>query len=176
MARIIPHCRTKFLFLAGLLFLLSAPLLMVFSPADQSYWPQSFPAVALSSIGGMTLFNVSNVFVSSSVARDDQGLGQGIFNTVVQIGTAISLALAATVAHAGGVTADASKMELLHGYRNCFWFSVGMLSLPFISVWFLKGRRASESSEEEQNNKHNRGAEQKREGESNGEQKLETSS
>ena len=110
------------------------------------------------------------------MARDDQGLGQGIFNTVVQIGTAISLALAATVAHAGGVTADASKMELLHGYRNCFWFSVGMLSLPFISVWFLKGRRASESSEEEQNNKHNRGAEQKREGESNGEQKLETSS
>jgi nitrate/nitrite transporter NarK len=121
---------------------------MVFSPADQSYWPQSFPAVALSSIGGMTLFNVSNVFVSSAVARDDQGLGQGIFNTVVQIGTAISLALATTVAHAGGVSVDASRMELLHGYHNCFWFSIGILALPFISVWFLKGKRASESRDE----------------------------
>ena len=151
MARIIPHCRTKFLFLAGLLFLLSAPLIIVFSPAQQSYWPQSFPAVSLSSIGGMTLFNVSNVFVSSSVAREDQGLGQGIFNTVVQIGTAISLALAATVAHAGGVTVDATKEELLHGYRSCFWFSVGILSLPLIGVWFLKGRRASESSDTEEN-------------------------
>jgi MFS family permease len=152
MARIIPYSQTKFLFLAGILFLLCAPLLMVFSPADPPYWPQSFPAIVFSAIGGITLFNVANVFVSSSVARDDQGLGQGIFNTVVQIGTGISLALAATIAHAGGVTANASKMELLRGYRNCFWFSIGILLLPFIGVWFLKGKKASESREEEQNN------------------------
>ena len=144
MARLIPRCRIQFLFFAGALFLLCAPLLMVFSPADQSYWPQSFPAVALSAIGGMTLFNVSNVFVSSAVACEDQALGQGIFNTVVQIGTAISLALAATVAHAGGVTADASRMELLHGYRNCFWLCVGILTIPLVGVWFLKGEKASE--------------------------------
>jgi MFS family permease len=99
----------------------------------------------------MTLFNVSNVFVSSSVPKKDQGLGQGIFNTVVQIGTAISLALAATVAHAGGVTVDATREELLRGYRHCFWFSVGILGLPLIGVWFLKGSRASESSNEEKN-------------------------
>lgn len=146
MARLIPLFRTQFLFFAGLLFLLCAPLLMVFSPADQSYWPQSFPAVALSSIGGMTLYNVSNVLVSSSVERDDQGLGQGIFNTMVQIGTAISLAIAATVAHAGGVTADAAREELLKGYRDCFWLAVGLLGPPIISCWFLKGRKASQSA------------------------------
>jgi MFS family permease len=145
MARIIPIFRTKYLLLAGIMFLLSAPLLMVFSPATQSYWPQSFPAVALSSIGGMTFFNVSNVFVSSSVASEDQALGQGIFNTVVQLATAISLAIAATVAHMGGATADATKDELLNGYHNCFWLCVGLLAIPFIGVWFLKGNKASES-------------------------------
>jgi hypothetical protein len=46
MARIIPHYRTKFLFLAGLPFLVSAPLIIVFSPAQQPYRPQSFPAVS----------------------------------------------------------------------------------------------------------------------------------
>jgi MFS family permease len=148
MARLIPRCRIQFLFFAGALFLLCAPLLMVFSPANQSYWPQSFPAVALSAIGGMTLFNVSNVFVASAVALEDQALGQGIFNTVVQIGTAVSLALAATVAHAGGVTANASRMELLHGYRNCFWLCVGILIIPLVGVWFLKGRKASELDSE----------------------------
>jgi len=152
MARIIPLFQTKYLLLAGILFLLSAPLLMVFSPADQSYWPQSFPAIALSSIGGMTFFNVSNVFVSSSVASEDQALGQGIFNTVVQLGTAISLAIAATVAHAGGVTADATREELLHGYRNCFWLCVGILVLPFVGVWFLKGSKASENAAEKKDN------------------------
>jgi len=143
MARAIPRCKTQYLLLIGLLFLLSAPLLMVFSPADQSYWPQSFPAISLSSIGGMTLFNVSNVFVSSSVAREDQGLGQGIFNTVVQIGTAISLAIAATVAHAGGVSADADRMALLEGYRHCFWLAVGCLAPPIVGCFFLKGTTAS---------------------------------
>jgi nitrate/nitrite transporter NarK len=121
---------------------------MVFSPAQQSYWPQSFPAVALSSIGGMTIFNVSNVFVSSAVARDDQGLGQGIFNTMVQIGTGISLAIAATVAHAGGVSGDASIEQLLHGYRDCFWLSVGLLFPPLVGCFFLKKGRASESMTE----------------------------
>lgn len=121
---------------------------MVFSPMDQSYWPQSFPAVALSSIGGMTLFNVSNVFVSSAVARDDQGLGQGIFNTMVQIGTAISLAIAATVAHAGGVTAESSRDQLFHGYRDCFWLSVGLLVAPLVGCLFLKKGRATESPPE----------------------------
>ena len=103
----------------------------------------------------MTLLNVSNVFVSSAVAREDQGLGQGIFNTVIQIVTAISLALAATVAHAGGITVDATKEELLHGYRNVFWFSAGILAPPLICVWFLKGRRASESSDVGENEGNN---------------------
>lgn len=110
---------------------------MVFSPATQSYWPQIFPAVSLSAIGGMTVLNVSNIFVSSAVAREDQGLGQGIFNTVVQISTAFSLAVAATVATAGGATAGASKESLLHGYRNCFWLCIGILVLPFIGALFL---------------------------------------
>jgi hypothetical protein len=97
----------------------------------------------------MTLYNVSNVLVSSSVERDDQGLGQGIFNTMVQIGTAISLAIAATVAHAGGVTADAAREELLRGYRDCFWLAVGLLGPPIIGCWFLKGRKASQSASHE---------------------------
>ena len=115
---------------------------------EQSYWPQSFPAVSLSSIGGMTLFNVANVFVSSAVARDDQGLGQGIFNTMVQIGTAISLAIAATVAHAGGVTAESSREQLFHGYRDCFWLSVGLVAAPLVSCLFLKKCRATEAPPE----------------------------
>jgi len=136
---------------------------MVLSPADQSYWPQAFPAISLSAIGGMTLFNVSNVFVSSAVAKEDQGLGQGIFNTVVQIGTAISLALAATVAHAGGVTSDATKEELLSGYHNCFWFSIGVLGIPLVLVWFLKGKRASESMTPTEDAKDDKKDEEKRE-------------
>src|SRR5277367_108743 len=159
MARIIPLFQTKYLLLAGLLFLLSAPLLMVFSPADQSYWPQSFPAISLSAIGGMTFFNVANVFVSTSVASEDQALGQGIFNTVVQLGTAISLAIAATVAHAGGVTADATREELLHGYRDCFWLSIGFFGLQLIGVWFLKGNKASENAAEKNKSTENKSTE-----------------
>jgi nitrate/nitrite transporter NarK len=152
MARIIPLCRTQFLFLSGLIFLLCAPFLMVFQPMQQSYWPQSFPAIALSSIGGMTLFNVTNVFVSTAVAREHQGLGQGIFNTVVQCGTAISLAIAATVAHAGGVSVDASVQELLNGYHACFFLSIGILAPPIVGCLFLNSSRASYAGGVEQSN------------------------
>jgi MFS family permease len=93
----------------------------------------------------MTLFNVTNVFVSSAVPREHQGLGQGIFNTVVQIGTAISLAIAATVAHAAGVTVDATVEELLKGYQACFWLCVGILAPPILGCFFLKASKASEN-------------------------------
>ena len=126
---------------------------MVFSPGQQSYWPQTFPAVVLSAIGGMTFFNVTNVFVSSSVAREDQGLGQGIFNTIVQTSTAISLAIAATVAHSGGVSVNSTKEELLKGYHYAFWLCIGILGLPFICVWFLKGTKAGSVPQNEENNK-----------------------
>jgi MFS family permease len=148
MARLIPRVHARILCLAGILFLLAAPLLMATSPAQQSYWPQAFPAVCLSAVGGMILFNVSNVFVSSSVKKELQGLGQGIFNTIVQIGTAISLALAATIANAGGVTAGADVDDLLHGYRMCFWFSAGLLAIPFVLTFFLRKGVASDSPEQ----------------------------
>lgn len=113
---------------------------MGFSPADQSYWPQTFPAISLSAIGGMSIFNVTNVFVSTAVARKDQGVGQGIFNTVVQIGTAISLAVAATVADAAGARPGASREGFLDGYRATFWLCIGVLGIPLILIWFLKGK------------------------------------
>ena len=123
--------------------LLSGPFLMVFEPIEQSYFPQSFFAVSLSATGGMTLYNVTNVFVSTAVAREHQSLGQGIFNTLVQLGTAISLAIAATVAHAGGVTVDASIQELLNGYDACFWLCVGILTPPIVVCLFLKASIAT---------------------------------
>ena len=153
MARIIPRVHAKILCLSGILFLLSAPLLIVTSPAEQSYWPQAFPAISLSAVGGMTLFNVSNVFVSSSVEKDLQSLGQGIFTTVVEIGTAISLALAATIAHANGVTESATKMELLRGYRTCFWFSAGLLAIPLALSFFLRKGSASETPRQAEENR-----------------------
>ena len=91
------------------------------------------------------------------MASEDQALGQGIFNTVVQLGTAISLAIAATVAYTGGVTAGVTREELLHGYRNCFWLCIGVLAIPFIGVWFLKGNKASENATEKKENAEKKG-------------------
>jgi MFS family permease len=120
---------------------------MGFSPADQSYWPQSFPAVTLSAIGGLSLFNITNVYVSSALSKEDQGLGQGIFNTVSQLATAISLAIAATVANAHGVTHYATKSELLNGYRAVFYLCAGVLAIPLVASLFLKGKKASENGD-----------------------------
>jgi MFS family permease len=94
----------------------------------------------------MMIFNVPSVFVSTAVAGADQALGQGIFITVVQLAAAIGLSIASTVAHAGGAKEDASKLELWRGYRDCFWLCVGIIAVPLISVWFLRGNRASESA------------------------------
>jgi MFS family permease len=147
-ARITPHIHAKILCMAGILFLLSAPLLMVTSPAQQSYWHQAFPTVAFSSIGGMIVTYVADVFISSSMRKDPQGLKQVIFNTLLQIGSVIGLALAPMIAHAGGVADGASKEELLQGYRYCFWFSVGVLAIPFMLSFFLRKETASETREE----------------------------
>jgi hypothetical protein len=98
------------------------------------------------------IVNVTNVFVSTAVAKEHQGLGQGIFNTVVQCGTAISLAIAATVAHAGGVSVDASVQELLNGYHACFFLSIGILAPPIVGCLFLNSSRASYAGGVEQSN------------------------
>lgn len=103
----------------------AAPLLMALIQPQWPYWYDAFPAQLLSPLGIDVLFTVGILIVSDVFPSRTQALAGAVFNTVVQFGNAIGVAIVAVISSA--VTQESSYEDktsppaLLEGYRAGFW-------------------------------------------------------
>ncbi|KAJ3268237.1 hypothetical protein HK104_005431, partial [Borealophlyctis nickersoniae] len=81
----------------------AAPTLYALTQPDITYWAMSFPALCLVVIGVDLTYNITNLFVLTSVPPHQQSIAAGVFNTVTQVGSTVGLAV--TSAIAAGVSA-----------------------------------------------------------------------
>ena len=96
-----------------------SPLLLALAPVGASYWAWVFPAMVCCTIGIDVMFNVANVFVSTSLPARRQGLAGALINVVAQLGFAFCLGLADVVV--GATVGQGMKTS----YKNAFWVEVG---------------------------------------------------
>lgn len=96
-----------------------SPLLFALAPDGASYWAWIFPAMICTTLGLDITFNVTNVFISTTLPARRQGLAGALINVVTQLGVAVCLGWADVVA---GATADQGPRK---SYKNAFWFEVG---------------------------------------------------
>jgi hypothetical protein len=76
---------TVLLVISGIGWIL-APLLFAIIPEDIGYWRYIFPAMICGTLGVDVTYNVTNVFVTTSLPERQQGLAATVANSVLSWG------------------------------------------------------------------------------------------
>ncbi|KAG8913547.1 hypothetical protein FRC01_004488, partial [Tulasnella sp. 417] len=127
-----------------------------------TYWAFGFPAAVLVVFGADFVFATGSIFVAKVALSDEQSLAGGLFNTLMQVGGAIGLAISGVVADRVtqgearklGVDFDPTNPEsskppleaALKGYRAAQWLGFGFCMLV-VTVLRRIGRVGGSSSE-----------------------------
>ncbi|KAI1799566.1 membrane transporter [Daldinia bambusicola] len=110
--------RTILLLLAGTGFVI-CPLLFALIPENPNYWRWVFPAMVCTTIGIGISFNVSGIFITTSVPKHQQGLAGACINGLSFLGISFFLGWA------GFALISRSSNGLGESYKVAFWFAVG---------------------------------------------------
>lgn len=127
------------------LFLASALLWATMLQHD-NYWRGQFEAFCFAVMGADFMFNVTNMVTVNAVPRLYQGTAQGIFQTVIQLLTALGLALSTTIvtqkfpAFATGVDLldEEQVKQLFHSFKYAYYFAIGVAALGTVLSIFVK--------------------------------------
>jgi EmrB/QacA subfamily drug resistance transporter len=114
-------------------------------PVNGSYFSDLFPLFILSAVGLAFAFVPMTIAALMGVRQSDAGVASGLLNTTQQVGGAIGLAVASTIAttftgrfvdsHPG--TTAASPAALLHGFEIAFYALAGLAALAAVAAAVL---------------------------------------
>lgn len=107
-------------------------LLFAIMPENPNYWAYVFPAMICTTLGGDILFSVSNVFITTNMPRNRQGLAGALINTTLFLGMGFFLGVADL---AVGSTADLGRRR---SYKSAFWLGVGCAGVAMVMFMFVK--------------------------------------
>jgi EmrB/QacA subfamily drug resistance transporter len=137
----------------GLVLATGALVLLAQLPADGKYFFDIFPAFLLSAVGLAFTFIPLTIAALMGVQESDAGVASGLFNTTQQIGGAIGLAAASTIAitftsryvdsHPGATAVSAPA--LTYGFQITFYVLAGVAALAAVLAALLIEPKAAES-------------------------------
>lgn len=100
-------------------------------PAATSYWATGFIAMCLAALGSDLLAPTLTLFTALALPTEDQALGGGVCNSVVQVGRVVALAVATAIQTAvqarsegGGVGVSAGNEHYLKGLQAAQYFNM----------------------------------------------------
>jgi MFS family permease len=117
------------LLISGAAYILSA-LLFAILPETFNYWAYIFPAMICATLGIDITYNVSNIFITTSMPKARQGLAGAFMNSLLFLGIAFFLSFADL---AVSETEDKGQRE---SYKIAFWLATALASAGLI-VMFL---------------------------------------
>src|SRR5690242_12870194 len=130
---------------AGLVFSAVALVLFARLPVHGSYFSDLFPAFILSGIGLALAFVPISIGGLTGVTQADAGIASGLINTTQQIGGAIGVAVATTIAttftiryvdvHAGATPLGGAA--LTHGFAIAFYVLAAIAALGAVAAAVL---------------------------------------
>lgn len=111
-------------------------LILSFMNAETTYWAFIFPALLLVVVGADIQFNVTNMYVMSSLPPSQQSIAGGIFNTVNKLCNNLGLGISTSVYNsvAAQMTADTPRIR---PYLSVYWFAAAAAGLSLVFVPFL---------------------------------------
>lgn len=132
------------LLISGTAYVMST-LLFAILPESFNYWAYIFPAMLCATLGIDITYNVSNIFITTSMPKRRQGLAGAFMNSLLFLGIAVFLSLA-----------DLAVSETEHrgqraSYKVTFWMATALAGAGLI-VLFLGvkiGKASSDLTHEE---------------------------
>ncbi|EXJ82954.1 hypothetical protein A1O3_06771 [Capronia epimyces CBS 606.96] len=111
-----------------------------------SYWALAFPALLFSVLSQDLEFTVTNMYVMSSLPRDQQSVAGGLFNTVTRLSATVGLGIQTSVFNSAGGAVQGRGAVLYRPYQATFWVSlvgsvVALFLVPFITIGRQGGRK-----------------------------------
>lgn len=129
-----------------LLLLLSASgflvcvLLFALIPEQPSYWSWVFPAMVCATLGIDISYNVSSIFITTNVAKHEQGLAGACVNGLVFLGIAFFLGWADLA------VAKTAYLGVRGSYKTAFLLGTGCAGVAIVLVAFgIRVERAKSS-------------------------------
>jgi MFS family permease len=112
--------------------------------AHTRYWPLILVALVTASAGLAVTFISANVAVADCADLPEQGLIGGLYNTALQVGSGVGLAVLAVIA-AASARQPVSGSGLLAGYRVALWTAsgLGLLGLAVVLIGFRRPSSAA---------------------------------
>lgn len=136
--RLLPRTGARRLLMLGLSLYVTGIVLMAFIDAGSGYWPHIFLAVTLAIAGNSLTFVSATVTALEHSAAQEESLLGGLFNTSVQVGGGLGLAVMSAIA-AARIDPGASGDALLPGYQAAFWTAVGLAGVGLlVAVAFVR--------------------------------------
>jgi len=115
-----------------------APLLFAIAPQGANYWAYIFPSMVCATIGIDITFNISNIFITTSLPRKQQGLAGAVIMLLLHLGIAVFLGGADIVN-----TYTLERLGARQSYHAVFWFEVACAGLALvILICFVKINKA----------------------------------
>ncbi|KAF1965982.1 MFS general substrate transporter [Bimuria novae-zelandiae CBS 107.79] len=125
------------LLISGTSYVISV-LLFVILPENPNYWAYIFPAMICATLGIDVTYNVSNIFITTSMPRARQGLAGAFINSILFLGISFFLGFADL---AVTQTADRGQRQ---SYKVAFQMSVSLagagLLIMFVGVKIGKAK------------------------------------
>ncbi|KAG0255548.1 hypothetical protein DFQ27_006202 [Actinomortierella ambigua] len=112
--------RTKILTVVGWLLFMSSGLLFAQIQHDSSYWSIAFPALILNFLGMAPVYLTCQLNAVMDAADEDQGVVGSVYNSAIQLGGPIGVAITNAVANKYNL-AGMKGAALLVGYRATFY-------------------------------------------------------
>ncbi|KAJ5585446.1 uncharacterized protein N7459_005246 [Penicillium hispanicum] len=133
---ILHRVSNKLLTGVGALAYTASFLILSFMTEDAIYWAFLFPALVLIVIGADVQFNVTNMYVMSSLPKSQQSIAGGILNTVNKLCNNLGLGIATSINSAVASQMTAST-PAIRPYLAVYWFAAAGAGLSLFMVPFL---------------------------------------
>ncbi|KAI9649295.1 hypothetical protein NHQ30_001867 [Ciborinia camelliae] len=112
-----------------------APLLFALAPINASFWAWIFTAMTCATLGIDITFNVTTIFITTSLPSSQQGLAGALINSIMQLSIAVCLGISEIIAN----SAENKSGSLRYSYKAVFWFEVTCASIALcILILFCK--------------------------------------
>jgi EmrB/QacA subfamily drug resistance transporter len=118
------------------------------TPVDGLYFVDVLPGILLTSLGAMVAFAPSMIVATSGVDPSEQGLASGLVSTSQQIGSALGLAVFATLATSGTDTGD--RADFLGGLHLGYYGAVCLPILTIITTVTLTRKQAEKPKQRDE--------------------------
>ena len=129
--RVVKRLGVKLTLLGGLASIGVGQLWLSHLPVHGTYWQNALPGLLFTAFGMGLVFPAASIGATSGVAPGDQGIAAGLLNTSQQVGSAVGLAVLATVASA---VSKSSHHSLTPGFRMSYAVATGLVGVTVVFV------------------------------------------